>query len=344
MTQVDNPVHLNEQATRIRPQVLRTDPGNPYSTRRLTPADYATRILTEFIPPQSLVGTPTQEILRLLGHFTAQELTQALQNIQFVEKYVSQLDDSERREFLNQISQHIGGVQGEHKFSLLKTIFENDQTLSLQASLFNRNIPVSELGKLYSSDESIFALLRVMLKKPDKFRFQAGVILSQIPVSCIPRDIADQLRPYVANLEMSVTSDAKSWFLCAQAEPRMIEAARNGMVVRVNDSFLVKGIGKLAALCLDNTVTKDGTFLAGNWYSPRDEKTRREIKSALDEGKSTLVIPGQWTLMRPLADYNGLTAEEHLSGARKYAWHMPEVFPSKIGNFTRKQIRESREE
>lgn len=132
------------------------------------------------------------------------------------------------------------------------------------------------------------------------------------------------------------------WFLCSSSEQRLRASVQNGAVVYVNPGLLVKFMGRLTALCIDSFSTQNGTFVAGNWYSPVGE-TRTVLETSFDNGfVKPEVKTGEWSLMRSLKDARA--SEDVLDSSRSEVDLLPEVGPETINGISRKFFRQKNRE
>mgnify|MGYP000267581228 CR=1 FL=1 len=197
------------------------------------------------------------------------------------------------------------------------------------------------------SDSAVTKLIDIMANEPDRYKFQLGVLLSQVPFDRLPESLTQKLKPVLANLEFQIKVGHESWWLCGEAEPRLVDSIHNRAAVLVNGFLLVKFKGKFSGLCTRTTTVPSGqTFIEGNWYSPTGE-LRSAIKNGFDAGDAKLSIPaGEWAMIRPLANdqSRGLVANDVLEQARNYAARIPERLPDQIKGMSRRDYRSRRDE
>jgi hypothetical protein len=142
------------------------------------------------------------------------------------------------------------------------------------------------------NNEVVFDLLSLMLEKPENYRFHLAVILSQISLQGMPKELKSRLEHALGlsddglspnHPRFKIKLNYEGWWLCGKAEPRLKDSIKRRAVMLVNDGeLLVKFTGRLTALCLKTFTTNDGcAFLAGVWYSPIDEEIRPTDKQTV---------------------------------------------------------------
>lgn len=93
-----------------------------------------------------------------------------------------------------------------------------------------------------------------------------------------------------------ITRGETGFYLCSLSEGRLLKSIEDTGVMLVNDFLLVKMVGKISAIALQNT---EG-FLAGHWYAPRTRQMRQQIRETFDIGVTRMTIPDDvWDYMRP---------------------------------------------
>lgn len=227
----------------------------------------------------------------------------------------------------------------------MEAIFIHEDTSDLGGELERDKIKISELPKLLNND-AIYSLLDGMLDNRDKYRFQIGALLTQLTLTELPDNIKEELKTVTSDYEFRIELGHDFWYLCPEAETRLLTSLRNNSLLLVNEKLLTKFKGKLSAICLDTFSTEDGqTFVEGNWYSPTEKKLRNQIRTAFDKGTSRVELQkGTWALMRPITDTQNKNAETILKSAKRKAENLPEILPPFIGKRTRKAYRERAEE
>lgn len=219
--------------------------------------------------------------------------------------------------------------------------------LRMDNTLQQLNIRLDQLPDIMSNS-AVTNLLAIMADDPDKYKFQIGVLLSQIPIDKLPDPLTQKLKPTLTNLEFKINVGQGNWWLCGRAEPRLINCLRNGAAVLVNGFLLVKFEGKFSALCIRTTSIPNGqTFVEGNWYSPVSQDLKESVRRGFDDGRSSLAIPsGEWAMIRPLSRdlSSGLSPSEILEQAQRHASSMPDRLPDRINGMSRSDYRQRREE
>lgn len=142
--------------------------------------------------------------------------------------------------------------------------------------------------------------------------------------------------------ESPLSPECQTWWLCGTAEPKLKKSIVDGAVILVNDTLLVKFVGKLTGLCIRTMTTDEGKiFLEENWYSPADKKSRETLKQAFDTGMSRVAInQGIWLPMRALIPDGDKSPAAILNEAKRFADILPDRFPETIQGMTRQQYRE----
>jgi len=96
-------------------------------------------------------------------------------------------------------------------------------------------------------------------------------------------------------------------YLCDQSEPRLQSALDHHThpVVVVNDTLVTKiAPGRIAALAVEMTPTAHGMIVPGNWYTPADPDTKKQLVAAYYAGTTHLQMSdgSTWTLVRTMSD------------------------------------------
>lgn len=184
-------------------------------------------------------------------------------------------------------------------------------------------------------NERIYAQVSAMLENPNEHRLPLGIILSQISLDQIPEGYRKQLKPHMSGLKLKLETSYAPWQLCPDAENRLNTAIDDEAVMALGDKdnpyLLLKFYGKLSALCFEDFATADGkVFLRGNWYSPTDDDTKKELRNDFDKRRGVVTLSeGDWALMRPYNAIAGDDLEKCLNKARQTALHIPEEYPDK---------------
>ncbi len=93
------------------------------------------------------------------------------------------------------------------------------------------------------------------------------------------------------------------YYLCDDAEDKLYwSLQKSHRVMLIDDTFLVKGEGKLAAVCLRTMETPTGTlFTRGSWYIPSNGKQHTFLYEERQKGPATMWMGiREWTYVRPL--------------------------------------------
>jgi predicted DNA-binding protein YlxM (UPF0122 family) len=290
-------------------------------------------------------SVPVYEVHTVIRTGRAYEASTAIDRYQFLHQLLRDLPKEQQQTIRAGLDRFTQGEEGASRRNLLQTIFSNDESAQLDTALRRNSIELSRLPEVLN-DEAVLNLVSIMLDAPDKYRFQIGTILSQIPINNIPEPLRQRLKPIISDSEMKILTGHDRWWLCGQAEPRLQRSIANQAVVLVNDQLLAKFIGKFSALCLNTFTTNTGqTFLAGNWYSPTDGPSRDAIRHAFDTGNAKLTLGrGDWAIMRPLAECNGMAPEQFLDQIRHFSSELPDKLPDTIRGTTKRQYREANSE
>lgn len=191
--------------------------------------------------------------------------------------------------------------------------------------------------------EFVSALIKLMLKNKERFAGPLGALCTMIP----EKDLKENkvLLDTIRKTELKLRPKNGSWYLCSDAEPRLLESLIDGAYVAVNDFLVVKAVGKMSGLCVRDYVSADGyTFIKGNWYAPTDIDTRETIKSALDNGISGINMKkGEWARMRKVKK-SRLTAAGLMEFVSTQVERKPDVFPETIRGMTRQDYRTQKHE
>jgi hypothetical protein len=235
------------------------------------------------------------------------------------------------------------------RLAILDAIIDSaaSRQLNLGRVLERNQITLNQLPDILS-DSVIISLIDFMASSPERYKFQLGVLLSQIPFNQLSEPLAQKLQPVLTNLEFQIKVGNEQWWLCGEAEPRFLRCIQSGALVLVNDALLVKFEGKFTALCVKNMRMPNGqTFIEGNMYSPVGSELKKLIQSNFDNGNAKPNLQsGEWAMIRGLNNdsNSGLSAAEILNQAKQYAANMPDQLPDTIGGIPRRQFRSSRPE
>jgi hypothetical protein len=156
-----------------------------------------------------------------------------------------------------------------------------------------------------------------------------------IDASPLKDDIIPSQRPVWLN-DMVMVRAPNTWWLCDMSEKYLEDSFQAGdSVTIINGSLVVKPIGKLAGLCIEDVVGSDGKvlFKKGNWYCPVGE-CRDAINSnfgqgipATETGKTRLNLEqSEWCLMRPAKPATDEELEKYLASIRTKISTLPTTF------------------
>lgn len=209
--------------------------------------------------------------------------------------------EGEKEELGEALEKVLSSKDGDTKIRLLHRILINQSSDEAKVHDFANPFTQSdlEIELLFSSKEMI-DVISVLSKDTEKYIFPLAVLLSKTNVNLIPKETLDNIRVVTKDTEIRIKLEHEQWTLCSSGEPRLLNAIEDGAVLAVNDSLLVKFVGRLSAFCTKSFTTKEGnTFLKGCWYSPIDEITKNSLRESFDQGYGSTNIPyGEWLLVR----------------------------------------------
>lgn len=288
---------------------------------------------------------PVTEVAHIIQTRRAAEVSSSINRYNFLSDIFSKLQWDDSISFMREIDAYFKDGEGNKRLLLLREIFSKVSSSDLGAVLTQAHIRLSELPQILN-DQTIIHLVEFMLDDPERYKFQLGSILSQIPLANIPKNLQTRLLSATSDSEFKVKMYNGGWWLCSSAEPRLARSVTNQAVVLVNSNFLVKFDGKFSAVCLETVSNAQGTFVAGNWYSPTDTELKLALRDAFDSGIARInLAKGEWTLMRPLAEYDHELPDEMLTRLKDFADQLPDSLPPTIDGVSRKQYRlQKREE
>ncbi len=236
-----------------------------------------------------------------------------------------------------------------------ETIFLYDETSFLELRLKER-MNGEEIADILKG-EFFEVVLEAMTDDFQRYRFQIGFILSIADKSNIPPMSIKKIQVMATELEIKIQPNERGWYLCSESERRLRKAIKDSAILVVNEYMVVKFIGKLTALCINNYSSNNGqVFIEGNWYSPTDDELKEQIRNAFDAGNSRLESIGNWSLMRPIAARQNYSKADSLRGSliqplirimnrrymrrvKKYIDKLPDKFPQNIKGEPRHQYR-----
>lgn len=204
---------------------------------------------------------------------------------------------------------------------LTRKILESDSTDNGSFNNVLKDVPLEQVV----DDEFVINLVNLMCREPKKFLFQIGLLLSKIPFDRISPENRSVIATHLTDLEINIKAGHGGWCLCSEAEPLLAKSIRLDAVLLVNDSLLMKFVGKPSALCIRSYSTRQGTtFVKGNWYAPVDYLTRVKLNQSFDNSLTRVDIPnGEWALMRAIGPHRDKKPMEILSVIENYCQTMP---------------------
>lgn len=130
------------------------------------------------------------------------------------------------------------------------------------------------------------------------------------------------------------------WYLCTLSEQYLEQALTNeGTVTVVNNALVVKPVGKLAGLCIQDVMGPNGEvlFKKGSWYCPVGE-CRQELldnfglgNAMFGVGKTRITMPrSSWSLMRVAKPPNLQTLGEYIQVIVDKTTNLPPNFQFKL--------------
>lgn len=189
------------------------------------------------------------------------------------------------------------------------------EVIEQKADFFEKNghefVLTQSLSKINSTDENVMKKQQKIISKFDTLS---------------PKNIPDILKPDSNIQEIEIIEHYSKWFLCWGAESKLLESMAKNTTILINNSFLLKFIGKPSALCIKTFTHNDHTFIEGKWYSPCDKQIRDTIKDAYNQGFAKINITNskQWVVMRGLWPFEGISPDTLLYTAKTYANSLPE--------------------
>ena len=207
------------------------------------------------------------------------------------------------------------------ELDLLRNIYSSEETDKLIEANFIERGERYEIYKCIAKNRFVLELMSLMVGK-DKYRFQLGVLLSMLDFNDLPVSLKKKIDPEWVESNQTLKLRKNHWSLCDSAEERMVDAMYTKAILLINGNMLLKLKGKLSALCLRTFTTRKGfTFVEGNWYSPVDEGTRDELKSAYFYGRDTTKIldSSEWVLMRTITGIGDRSSEEMFREIKRIA-------------------------
>lgn len=239
--------------------------------------------------------------------------------------------------------------------STLKQPDKRDRLLSIEASLiesqtyfFLNNIATHDIAirdaYTYLQDPGAIQLFPALIDQNDKkHRFHIANTLTTVPFDHLPESAQKNINPTQTDHDFTFLQKRNSWNLCVGAEWMMEDALEDKAVVLVNKKLLVKFNGKLSGVCLETFTTQKGyTFVEGNWYSPADLDSRKQVRNAFDAGKAKLNLgAGSWQLMRPM---EFIDEDDLIEDVKDYADTCKKALPVMMDGLPRKQYRMRNEE
>lgn len=202
--------------------------------------------------------------------------------------------------------------------------FFDSKTLSVQIRydlVVDRRLATPEIEdafKKFAHSSQGELLIAQWLEGDESNRFQVATVMSTIGVSDLPSYLQPAFysrRRIQSPVNIAPFHDV--WSNCLDSESRLQLAAHQQLHAGIYDALddedhlmVIKGIGRLTALCTETFVTPDDrVFIAGNWYSPTNHMHRDEYNRGLDQGTARFGLAGSdWALMRA---YHGSNYEDY---------------------------------
>lgn len=168
------------------------------------------------------------------------------------------------------------------------------------------------------SDQSINNLIGVLSVNAEKFKFPLAMLLTSSNIHVYSNEVLERIKPIFNRTELRITPMYENWLICSDGEKRLLNAIDDGAIIVVNNSLVVKYIGKFSALCTQTFATNSGyVFLEGCWYSPKDKSTIDILNDAFDESIGEIDLEsGEWVFMKVCEEANGLTPDQVVGRAR----------------------------
>ena len=142
---------------------------------------------------------------------------------------------------------------------------------------------------------------------PKKSAFALALLLAHLDPHHAPAVMTQfGVAPRAVDATLTLTFD-RTDYLCDQSEPRLQLALDHHTqpVVVVNDTLVTKiAPGRIAALAVAMTPTARGMIVPGNWYTPADPDTKKQLVAAYYAGTTHLQMSdgSTWTLVRTMSD------------------------------------------
>lgn len=193
--------------------------------------------------------------------------------------------------------------RGKH---LLESLLESQDSHKFQQRLKEMSIPPEEISSLLFIEGShklhpaINTLTSIMLRHPQLYAFQLGVLYSQVPLNNMTVEAQDFAEPTkFVNYPFSIKPAYNYWYLCNDAEEFILNAVEQSRTISVYDSLLVKFVGRVSAICYKTVTNGKTTFLPGLWYCPVEKSLKAQLETAyLNHETQINPLSGTWTLIR----------------------------------------------
>jgi len=253
------------------------------------------------------------------GKFRGRLQNDDLNDYGFLSKVFDRMDTESQQDVVNFITS--GLKDGDD--DVLKTIFEAEDSNNLDSKLIVRSDGKDIRSRVHAllTKPEMLMIISTMADYPEEFGMELGEVLAMVPFREFPRELRDKLHVYLKRTEQKIRPFKENWYLCSDSEALLVESMQIGAVVIVNESLVVKFKGKFTALCIESFVDKSGNAcLAGNWYSPANERTRSVLREANRNGDLKInLTKGEWALMRKSAEVYGVPPRFLLKEARVVA-------------------------
>jgi hypothetical protein len=179
-----------------------------------------------------------EEVAQIIAEDRISETLESLKRFDSLYKIASSLRPDQQQQFLRTMNDRLQEQNAEPFMNLLETIFEIHESSGLRGALEIRGIGqfslIDNLNYLLN-DESIYVLLDTLLDNPDSYRFQIGLILSQVNLTNLPDKVKAKIKPTLTDTEMQLLPEHGRWWLCGAAEPRLVQSLQDNAILLINN-------------------------------------------------------------------------------------------------------------
>lgn len=232
--------------------------------------------------------------------------------------------DQVRQFQARRLSQVVPGLAGqsENAASAIQELFRSRHSLLLGKALVAQEQPLARQAEFFRGP-SMLAVAEALSETPDDFRFQLGVLLSQVPYDQLSSRLKSNLSIQYEStpLAMIPFHPKYNWSLCAEGDQMLDASLTTGQALVINKNLLMKGISRPSVLCLNSFATENGTCLAGGWYAFENEaEVIEELRHIPRSGrKNGEVTSGTLVFLKDLRGDESKTRAERLADARAFA-------------------------